>query len=389
MTKPQRGSRYEKAYKRRDGTGRFESGTNDWGGGHNRGEEKRQTEWKAGPGGHSGGGHSRGGQPGGGQPGGGQGGGEDHPPPDSGGTLPGPSSTPDGNSAGQPSSNDSPIPTTPLDPSSTSLDTSSTAAVQNSEPETSTSITATSKRPESAIVSNDTSSEQSESSTITSPTPRSAADHIPASLTVVTTTGPSGATMVSTVTMIANPTMLTQNESDSNLHISTILAIIFGALSFLVILILSLLYLRKRRKREAMKTFTSTSLFPTHRNVSDSGLLDYEKRGSFFFDTHKQEHTDSEFMSIWDSDKSSLSPSDSISQAHIRLSMKRKTVASTAALSALSEETDSAKTITHGVTTIVDDSVMSDTSHTEVKSALGHTKMGYSNSRIREKDLDM
>ncbi|THU78538.1 hypothetical protein K435DRAFT_811462 [Dendrothele bispora CBS 962.96] len=115
-------------------------------------------------------------------------------------------------------------------------------------------------------------------------------------------------------------------------------------------------------------------------------VLVYSTTRSFFFDTHKEGH--SGFMATRDPDNSSLVPLDSIFQSHIHLSMKRNTVATTAALHILSEETGSTKAIrTDGANTIVGGSVMSDASHTEVESGLGQTKMGYNHgdSRIRKK----
>ncbi|THU79878.1 hypothetical protein K435DRAFT_518078 [Dendrothele bispora CBS 962.96] len=142
----------------------------------------------------------------------------------------------------------------------------------------------------------------------------------------------SGTPILSTVTSSENGTTTTETAVISNTvsgssatPLGVILGSVFGALGFLVVLILILFWLLRRKKAAIQSNWPFKN--PQYRD-SDPTLFIAAKRFS------------QQSASDWDGDGTSIAPSDSISRFHDRAPLQRNPVPPSTVPTALTEETE-------------------------------------------------
>ncbi|THU95199.1 hypothetical protein K435DRAFT_139315 [Dendrothele bispora CBS 962.96] len=156
-------------------------------------------------------------------------------------------------------------------------------------------------------------------------------------------------------------------QRHSTVNLNLILGIVIGILTFIIILVLLLFYLyrrRNRRKEERMRDIIKLS----------------EGDSDFFEQKHSMSDlTGSHFR--WALDDASLSPSDSVSQAHSPLPKRQWRNGSPTILSTLSEETE--KTFAARSSTEDGPVTKSDVSSTQVQSTFPGLGYGVGRRKLR------
>ncbi|KAK7440804.1 hypothetical protein VKT23_016882 [Stygiomarasmius scandens] len=233
------------------------------------------------------------------------------------------------------------------------------ASSSPSRQETGTSTTKFMTEPLSTTISKSSSN----SELTINPHATTVSSSVPASVLITTMSYGVSTTVTTTTSKITAVTRTPISDGSSSINTSTILGIVFAILSFLILLALFLFFLCRRRKKLAEKR----TIIPHH--YGDS--TDYKKPGSFHLGISDLY---SESVASWN--ETSIAPSDSISQAHLKALPRRSPAPAVplTELSALSEGTE--ETIT-GNSATTDGSTKSDASSTEVESLPAVGTVGY------------